>query len=56
MLGSTILVAPIIEKGMTIRNVVLPKGKWKYKGKTYKGGRTVEVEATIFDIPIFQKQ
>lgn len=55
MLGSTILVAPVIEKGTMIRNVVLPKGKWMYNGKTYKGGRTVAVKVSLMDIPIFQK-
>lgn len=55
MLGSNILVAPILEKGQAKRLVTLPKGKWVYDGKTYKGGDIVEINVTIFDIPIFQK-
>tara|TARA_R110002050_G_scaffold199819_1_gene334650 strand:- start:926 stop:2524 length:1599 start_codon:yes stop_codon:yes gene_type:complete len=55
MLGSEILVAPVLEKGVTERKVVLPKGKWKHNGKTYKGGKVVEIKVSIFDIPVFQK-
>jgi alpha-glucosidase len=55
MLGSNILVAPIIEKGVTKRLVTLPKGKWQYNGKNYKGGKVVEINVTIEDIPIFKK-
>ncbi|MDD7888234.1 glycoside hydrolase family 31 protein [Flavivirga sp. 57AJ16] len=55
MLGSNILVAPILEKGATKRLVTLPKGKWTYNGKNYKGGKVVEINVTIEDIPIFQK-
>lgn len=55
MLGSNILVAPILEKGTTKRLVTLPKGKWKYNGKTYKGGKAVEIAVTIVDVPVFHK-
>tara|TARA_R110000868_G_scaffold22001_5_gene90781 strand:- start:84 stop:1670 length:1587 start_codon:yes stop_codon:yes gene_type:complete len=55
MLGSNILVAPIIEKGANKREVILPKGKWKYNEKIYKGGKVIEIKVTLFEIPIFQK-
>lgn len=55
MLGSNILVAPVLEKGAQIRKVVLPKGKWIYKEKVYKGGKTIIVNVDITDIPVFKK-
>lgn len=56
MLGSHIIVAPILEKGQTKRLVVLPEGKWEYKGKTYRGAKTVVVDVTLSDIPVFHKK
>ena len=53
MLGSNILVAPILEKGITKRLVILPKGKWKTpNGKILKGGKTypfaVELDQLLY--------
>lgn len=54
MLGSEILVAPVFEKGQTVRRVVLPEGKWIYAdGQEYMGGRTVDVPAPIEVLPYF---
>ncbi len=55
MLGKDILVAPVLEKGSTVRKVILPKGKWKYNDKVYKGGVTVQLAVGLADIPIFQR-
>lgn len=56
MLGDKILVAPVLEKGVKFRKVVLPKGKWKSpEGKIYKGGKTYKVEVSIYDLPYFHK-
>lgn len=55
MLGSDILVAPVLEGGVTTRKVVLPKGKWLWKGKTYKGDKTIDVKVGLDDIPVFRK-
>lgn len=56
LLGADILVAPAVEKGQTIRSVVLPEGKWTYcDGKEYEGGKTVEVPAPIEVLPYFIK-
>lgn len=33
MLGYRLLVAPVLEKGATGRNVSIPQGKWSYEGK-----------------------
>ncbi len=56
MLGSDILVAPVIVQGQTQRKVVLPCGKWLYLGKDeYEGGSVVEVPAPIDVLPYFVK-
>ncbi|MBX9851477.1 MAG: glycoside hydrolase family 31 protein [Cytophagaceae bacterium] len=54
MLGKNILVAPVLKKGQTKREVKLPKGKWKtQEGKIIKGGTTVVVEAPLDVLPYF---
>ena len=57
MLGEDVLVAPVIKKGQTRREVKLPQGKWKYLGKTeYTGGCTVTVDAPLEILPYFIKE
>ena len=58
MLGSDVLVAPVIIKGQTKREVVLPEGKWLFRGKEdrlYEGGKTVTVDAPLDTLPFFIK-
>lgn len=56
MLGENILVAPVVEKGVYKRQVILPKGKWKGDdGKIIKGNQTIEIDAPISRIPFFTK-
>lgn len=56
LIGEKLLVAPIIEKGVTQHKIYLPKGKWKaYNGKTYRGNKIITVEVTINDLPYFEK-
>ena len=56
MLGEDYLVAPVVIKGQTKREVKLPKGKWLYLGKTqYEGGVTVTVDAPLEVLPYFEK-
>lgn len=56
MLGDRVLVAPVITKGATKREVELPDGKWLYLGKTeYEGARTVTVSAPLEVLPYFIK-
>ena len=55
MFGPDMLVAPVMEPGVTERSVYLPKGAtWKdaYTGKVYEGGQTVTVPAPIDVIPV----
>lgn len=55
-LGSRIIVAPMVYPG-TVREVMLPKGKWKADdGKTYRGGRTISIDVPLDRIPYFVKQ
>ena len=54
LLGDKILVAPVTEKGVTRRTVVLPKGKWKNQdGKVYKGGKSVDLDVALDSLPYF---
>ena len=56
MLGTGVLVAPVIEKGATERNIYLPPGKWRdyTTGKTVEGGRTLlHYPAPLDTLPIF---
>ncbi len=55
MMGRSLLVAPVMEKGATSRKVVLPPGKWRADdGKVYDGPATVEVAAPLSRLPYFE--
>lgn len=55
MLGDSILVAPVTEKGATEKKVTLPCGKWKYcDTEIYEGGGTVTVPAPLNVLPYFE--
>jgi alpha-glucosidase (family GH31 glycosyl hydrolase) len=57
MLGTKILVAPVLNQGRTRRSVVLPRGKWKADdGTAYEGGRTIMIDAPIARLPYFELQ
>jgi alpha-glucosidase (family GH31 glycosyl hydrolase) len=56
MLGSAILVAPMLEKGKTSPDVKLPSGKWKTPdGKIFKGGRACEFPVALEQLLYFEK-
>jgi len=56
MLGSEILVAPVLEKGATKRMVKLPKGKWQSDlGEILEGGCTIETEVPLTRLPYYKK-
>ena len=56
LLGGELLVAPVITKGQTERQVVLPEGKWLYLGeKEYTGGGIVTVPAPLDVLVYFVK-
>ena len=55
MFGPDMLVAPVMEPGVTQRRIYLPAGEtWKdaYPGQVYEGGQTVTVPAPIDVIPV----
>jgi alpha-glucosidase (family GH31 glycosyl hydrolase) len=57
MMGDDLLVAPILKKGATSREVVLPPGKWKADdGQVYDGPAAIEVAAPLSRIPHFERQ
>ncbi len=56
LIGDKLLVAPIIDKGVTEHTVYLPEGKWKaFNGKTYKGNKEIRIPVTLKDLPYFEK-
>lgn len=58
MLGSDILVAPVLTKGATVRAVTFPAGTWvsQADGKEYAGGTVCEVSAPIDVLPWFRRK
>ncbi len=56
MLGSFILVAPVLEKGARSRIVYLPEGKWKGDdGSIVKGPAKIEIDAPLTRLPWYRK-
>ncbi len=56
MLGDSLLVANVVEKGATEREVYLPEGAVFYDYETreaYTGGQTITVPVTLSSIPMF---
>lgn len=55
MLGDKILVAPVLEKGLKVRKVVLPIGKWEDgQGNKFVGGETILINIDLKSVPIFE--
>lgn len=57
MLGSFVLVAPVIAPGKEAREVYLPDGDWYdyYTGEKYSGGRYILADAPLDKVPVFIK-
>ena len=57
MLGSFVLVAPVIAPGNEAREVYLPDGDWYdyYTGEKYSGGRYILADAPLDKVPVFIK-
>ncbi len=58
MFGESLLVAPVVAQGQTVKSIYLPAGVWIdwFSGKSYTGGRSIDyaVDArTWSDIPLF---
>ncbi|MBQ3816368.1 MAG: glycoside hydrolase [Clostridia bacterium] len=59
LLGSDLLVAPVLHEGERERTVRLPKGggcRWRFPdGTVYEGGKTVTVPAPVEALPRFER-
>ena len=56
MMGDDLLVAPVVEKGATRRNVTLPPGSWRADdGQLYEGPATVDIPAPLERLPHFER-
>lgn len=58
MFGPDFLVAPILYADMRKREVYLPSGsKWKnyWTGETFDGGKAIEVDAPLAQLPVFTR-
>jgi alpha-glucosidase len=56
MLGDRILVAPVLEKGVTQREAILPRGTWKgFDGKMYRGPATLSVGVPYDELCFFER-
>lgn len=56
MLGSNILVAPVVRKGQRERSVTLPPGRWKADdGQIHKGPDKINIDVPLDRLPRFQK-
>jgi alpha-glucosidase len=61
MFGEGLLVAPIVDKGQTTKDIYLPSGQWVdyFKGTVYQGGQTIHyaVDSKNWsDIPLFIRE
>lgn len=56
MLGTDLMVTPIIEKNQRSRTVLIPKGKWKdEQGKVFKGPKKYTIDVPLERLPYFEK-
>jgi alpha-glucosidase (family GH31 glycosyl hydrolase) len=55
MIGSTLLVAPILKPSMMKRMVYLPEGTWVdyWTGRKHAGGAMIQVDAPLDTVPMF---
>ena len=54
MLGSDVMVAPVVEKGVRSRSVTLPPGRWMSdEGLIYEGDRVISIEVPLERLPYF---
>jgi alpha-glucosidase len=55
LLGKTIMVAPMLKKGVLTRSIILPKGKWQSDdGRMYIGGKTYQINVPLDRLPYFK--
>lgn len=57
MLGESLLIAPVLEKGATSREIYLPRGVWYdfHTNKLIDGAREIQVDAPLNHMPMYAK-
>ena len=56
MLGNNMMVAPMLEKNKSSRDVIIPKGTWQADdGKIIKGPAKISISVPLDRLPYFQK-
>lgn len=56
MLGDTMLICPVLEKGAAVRRIRLPRGEWEsWRGEKFTGGCEMELSVLLEDIPRFRR-
>lgn len=56
MLGDHVLVAPMLEPGSAVREVYIPKGRWRADdGKTYRGPTKASINVPMERLPVFER-
>ena len=56
MLGNSLFIANVLEKGQTMKTIYLPKGSNFYDFRTrecYEGGQTIEIPVSMDSIPMY---
>ena len=56
ILGDDLLIAPVLHRGATSRNVYLPSdARWRdaWTGTTHEGGTWITIEAPLHIVPLF---
>lgn len=58
LLGDDLLVAPVVTRGATSREVPFPPGKWVswWTGEVHEGGASATVDAPLGTIPVFVRE
>ncbi|HET6630663.1 MAG TPA: TIM-barrel domain-containing protein [Woeseiaceae bacterium] len=58
LVGSGLLVAPVVAEGATLRSLYLPEGRWLdlATGRVHDGGQRIVVEAPLDRIPMFLRE
>ena len=56
MLGSDIVIAPVLESGQRQRQLHVPPGSWvSHEGKSYTGPSVITVEAPLNTLPYLKR-
>ncbi|MBN2497147.1 MAG: glycoside hydrolase family 31 protein [Deltaproteobacteria bacterium] len=58
LFGPDLLVAPVLERGATAREVIFPPGRWVdwFRGEPIEGGQTRAVDAPLGKLPLYLRQ